>query len=410
MYPTKQYCDGLRGAFVVYDPEDPYADLYDVDDASTVITLEDWYRKFGVFRSRLRIKLMIYIADAPAPVSGPAPRPDSTLINGLGRYPNQPTVSPLAVINVIQGKRYRFRLVSIACTPNYLFSIDRHTFTVIEVDGENHEGVPADSVQIFTGQRYSLILNANQPINNYWVRANPNVGPRDFEGGINSAILRYQDARIAEPEPEIFVPVNQLEETSLVPLTLPPVEDGTDRVDVPLVFGFSGGNFTINGHNFVSPTVPVLLQILSGAKNASDLLPSGSFIPLELNKTVQITFDASAVAAIGGPHPLHLHGHNFDVIRSAGSNTSNYFNPPRRDVVSTGVAATDNVTIRFRTDNPGPWLLHCHIDLHLVNGFAIVFAEDTFPNIISSNPVPEAWDQLCPIYNNLTTAQLGHNH
>ncbi|KAF5366689.1 hypothetical protein D9757_013579 [Collybiopsis confluens] len=252
-----------------------------------------------------------------------------------------------------------------------------------------------------------LILDANQPINNYWVRANPNVGPRDFEGGINSAILRYRGARIAEPEPEISIPVNQLQETSLAPLTLPPVEDGTDRVDIPLVFGFSGGSFTINGHKFVPPTVPVLLQILSGAKNASDLLPRGSFIPLELNKTVQITFDASAVAAIGGPHPIHLHGHNFDVIRSAGSNTSNYFNPPRRDVVSTGVAATDKVTIRFRTDNPGPWLLHCHIDLHLVNGFAIVFAEDKFPNIISSNPVPDAWNQLCPIYNNLTTAQLG---
>lgn len=27
-----QYCDGLRGPFVVYDPEDPLAYLYDVDD------------------------------------------------------------------------------------------------------------------------------------------------------------------------------------------------------------------------------------------------------------------------------------------------------------------------------------------------------------------------------------------
>lgn len=27
-----QYCDGLRGAFVVYDPSDPNAGLYDIDD------------------------------------------------------------------------------------------------------------------------------------------------------------------------------------------------------------------------------------------------------------------------------------------------------------------------------------------------------------------------------------------
>lgn len=27
-----QYCDGLRGAFVIYDPQDPHRSLYDVDN------------------------------------------------------------------------------------------------------------------------------------------------------------------------------------------------------------------------------------------------------------------------------------------------------------------------------------------------------------------------------------------
>jgi iron transport multicopper oxidase len=55
-----QYCDGLRGPMVIYDPNDPHvsallstrnsssscivqASLYDVDDESTVLTLTDWY-------------------------------------------------------------------------------------------------------------------------------------------------------------------------------------------------------------------------------------------------------------------------------------------------------------------------------------------------------------------------------
>jgi iron transport multicopper oxidase len=59
-----------------------------------------------------------------------------------------------------------------------------------------------------------------------------------------------------------------------------------------------------------------------------------------------------------------LHGHAFYVVRSAGQSTYNYKNPPQRDVVNIG-QASDNVTIRFRTDNPGPWFLHCHIDFHL---------------------------------------------
>ena len=49
-----------------------------------------------------------------------------------------------------------------------------------------------------------------------------------------------------------------------------------------------------------------------------------------------------------------------------------------RDVVSIGTGnADDQVTIRFQTDNPGPWFLHCHIDWHL-NAYAL-FNFDYFP-------------------------------
>ncbi|KIK54008.1 hypothetical protein GYMLUDRAFT_49075 [Collybiopsis luxurians FD-317 M1] len=384
---STQYCDGLRGPLVIYDPQDPYASLYDVDD------------------------------DVPAPHAGAVPQADATLINGLGRSKNGPADAPLAVINVIQGKRYRFRLVAISCDPNYIFSIDGHSFTVIEADGVNHAQVAADSIQIFAGQRYSFILNATQNVDNYWVRAKPNTGAElDFAGGINSAILRYQGAPDAEPT-TVSTANNQLQETSLVPLQnpLPPAEAYPD-VDLEFIFGFSGGKFTINGTTFVPPTVPVLLQILSGAQSATDLLPKGSVFGLPLNKTIQVSFNAAAVAAIGGPHPFHLHGHTFDVIRSAGSTSANYVNPPRRDVVSTG-GATDNVTIRFRTDNPGPLYtrrhsyltinrLHSHIDWHLEAGFAIVFAEDV-GDVPTVDPVPDAWKNLCPIYDQLTPDQLG---
>ena len=63
-------------------------------------------------------------------------------------------------------------------------------------------------------------------------------------------------------------------------------------------------------------------------------------------------------------------------MRSAGSDTYNYVNPIQRDTVSAGTTG-DNMTIRFQTDNTGPWFLHCHIDFHLDNGLAVVFAEDT---------------------------------
>lgn len=46
-----------------------------------------------------------------------------------------------------------------------------------------------------------------------------------------------------------------------------------------------------------------------------------------------------------------LHQHAFSVIRSAGSSTYNFVDPPRRDVVNIGSSVNDNVTVRFTTDN-----------------------------------------------------------
>ena len=43
----------------------------------------------------------------------------------------------------------------------------------------------------------------------------------------------------------------------------------------------------MNGVSFVPPTVPVLLQIMSGTR-AQDLLPSGSVYPVRLNSSVEI--------------------------------------------------------------------------------------------------------------------------
>ncbi|KAL0060066.1 laccase, multicopper oxidase, benzenediol:oxygen oxidorectuctase [Marasmius tenuissimus] len=373
---STQYCDGLRGPLVVYDTEDPHASLYDVDDESTVITLADWYHT--------KAKQIAFGT------------PQSTLINGLGRWSDANATSSLAVITVESGKRYRFRVVNAACDPAYEFYISNHTFTVIEADSINHEPVTADSVTMYAGQRYSLVMEANQPVGNYWIRANPNAGSTGFVNGINSAILRYVGA--SEEEPEVtteFEPTAPLSESDLIPLENPgaPGDATIGGVDVAMHLNF--------GFSFTPPTVPVLLQIMSGAQSADNLLPEGMVFPLPANSTVELSFTGGL---LGIEHPMHLHGHAFDVVRVAGSSTYNYANPVRRDVVNIG-GASDNVTIRFSTDNPGPWIMHCHIDWHLEAGFAVVFAERTDEWTTLTAP-PTAWDNLCPTYDALDSGDL----
>ncbi|CAK5282922.1 unnamed protein product [Mycena citricolor] len=376
-----QYCDGLRGAMVIYDPKDAYLHAYDVDDESTVITLSDWYNVFAE-----TVDPVIYAHQRPWTYRCHSLQHDS------GCDHRQ------------KGLRYRFRLVNLACDSNYVFQIDGHkNLTIIEADGILHQPLSVDSIQIYAAQRYSFILTANQPIGNYWIRANPNNGPTGFAGGINSAILRYIGANNSEPTTSQDTSVNGLvNEVNLHPLVDPGAPGGAFiggadvQLNLALAFDLTTFKFTINGVAFVPPTVPVLLQILSGAQNAQSLLPNGSVYTLPHFASVEVTL---AGGVVGGGHPFHLHGHAFDVIRSAGSTTYNYVNPARRDVVNIG-GAGDNVTIRFFTDNRGPWFLHCHIDWHLEAGFAIVFAEDV-PDW-KSELIPTAeWNQLCPIYNAL---------
>ncbi|KAH8085465.1 laccase [Cristinia sonorae] len=380
---STQYCDGLRGPLVIYDPHDPHRHLYQVDDESTIITLADWYHT---------------LARQMPP--GPAVA-DTTLINGLGRW-SKGNKTDLAIISVKPNTRYRIRLVSISCDPNYMFSIDNHTMIIIEVDGVNSKPHTVDQIQIFAGQRYSFILEANQKPDNYWIRAKPNIGNNTFINGINSAILQYNTPNKTKADPTSTPPVtyNLLNETDLHPLE-PLVVPGRPHIGgVPkegqqnLVFGTNDVGFTVNNVSFSPPEVPVLLQILSKVHDPRHLLPNGSVYSLPINTDIEITMPGGLV---GGPHPFHLHGHKFAVVRSAGSKSYNYKDPIWRDTVSAGTSG-DNVTIRFRTDNPGPWFLHCHIDWHLEAGLAVVFAEDIPGTSHKVNPPKEWWD-LCPKYN-----------
>ncbi|KAH9168159.1 laccase [Lactarius sanguifluus] len=374
-----QYCDGLRGPLVIYDPDDPHASLYDVDNEDTIITLADWYHYVSL--------------QAPA-----IPEPNSTLINGKGRYPGGPSV-PLAVVNVVSNRRYRLRLVSISCDPAFNFSIDGHQLTIIEVDGENSQPLVVDSLQIFAGQRYSVVLNANQPVDNYWIRAVPNAGAsQDFTGLTNLAILRYLGAPLVDPSdpttdiPPSILPLKETDLHPLVPNPVPgnPIPGGADiNINLDVSLNRSTSQFLVNGVSFEGPKVPVLLQILNG-------------VPLSSSPT-EASSRSGATRVLKFPylpalqHPVHLHGHAFHVVRSAGNSTYNFDNPVVRDVVSMGNDG-DNVTIRFFTDNPGPWFLHCHIDWHLEKGFAVIFAEDV-PDVSTTVHPPGQWDELCPKYN-----------
>lgn len=72
-------------------------------------------------------------------------------------------------------------------------------------------------------------------------------------------------------------------------------------------------------------------------------------------------------------HPMHLHGHFFRVITSAGD-----FSPLKHTV---DIPPMTSRTIEFAADEPGDWLMHCHVLYHAEVGMGrIIHYEDAPPN------------------------------
>ena len=100
-------------------------------------------------------------------------------------------------------------------------------------------------------------------------------------------------------------------------------------------------------------------------------------------------------------HPMHLHGHDFVLLAQESrpfhiddltNGTFKYNNPPRRDVAL--LPHNGYMAIGFRADNPGQWILHCHIAWHASSGLGIQIRENEQHIQLSDEAVAEK-DRVC---------------
>nr|CAD7455796.1 unnamed protein product [Timema tahoe] len=223
--------DGMFGALVVRRPlpSEPNSDLYDHDLAEHSVIVWHWYPEPSatLINNGFSSKATLYGA--------------GLIINGkggmedfYGRYQRTFDTMPREVFTVAQGKKYRFRVVyNSAPDCPVQMSIDDHRLLVVATDSaavEPIEGltcqtcrvyqvyVPStpqrkqlthsllscpslvDSIILNAGERYDIVVTANQTVGSYWIRfrglafCNKN-GVKVHQ----EAILRYEDADEAPP-------------------------------------------------------------------------------------------------------------------------------------------------------------------------------------------------------------------
>jgi hypothetical protein len=98
---------------------------------------------------------------------------------------------------------------------------------------------------------------------------------------------------------------------------------------------------------------------------------------------------------------MHLHGHDFWILGHGSGvfNTTtdmanlNFVNPTRRD--TTLLPAGGWVVIAFQADNPGAWLMHCHIGTHISAGLGVQFLEQKDKITLPGQP----WQDTCKSWN-----------
>nr|XP_040232544.2 uncharacterized protein LOC120955589 [Anopheles coluzzii] len=114
-------------------------------------------------------------------------------------------------------------------------------------------------------------------------------------------------------------------------------------------------------------------------------------LKVALNDVVEMSLIDDAEVVRDLYHPFHLHGHRFIVTgmgqlpqfgtqsekvdfveraRRYSRTMPSDHNPPYKDTVS--VPSRGYTRIRFRADNPGFWLVHCHFEWHLGIGMSFV--------------------------------------
>lgn len=86
------------------------------------------------------------------------------------------------------------------------------------------------------------------------------------------------------------------------------------------------------------------------------------------------------------PHPFHTHGHSFKIVATDGNPVPEAVQLTKDTVL---VAPGERYDIEFEANNPGVWMVHCHIENHADNGMMTIIQ---YEGAIPPGPLGENWD------------------
>ncbi|MCJ1347713.1 hypothetical protein MMC31_005942 [Peltigera leucophlebia] len=407
---SAQYAGGLLGPLIIHGPKN-----VDYDKDIGPVFLTDWYHD-EYFEIVKRVM--------SSPPSAP-PSSENNLINGKMNYDcslvtNGQACTPNAGVSKFKfqkGKKHRLRLINASAEAIQRFTIDNHTMTVMANDFVPVKPYTTNVVTLGVGQRTDVIVEANGPAKSaFWMRSTISKTCSVSKQPVALAAIYYDGADTNSVPTSVATPFddshcgNDPLDTTIpffpFPATPKPATTATIAITIHtnatghLLWYMNESSFRANYNH------PILL--LANLGNTSyPFDPQWNVYNFGNNNSVRIVVENHSGAA----HPMHLHGHNFNVLAEGPGTwdgTINHIqNTQRRDVqlIQPGSPAVpSHLVIQYNTDNPGVWPFHCHIAWHVSGGLYVNVMEQT--DLIKKRVIPSTIAQTCRDWADYTNTEV----
>jgi FtsP/CotA-like multicopper oxidase with cupredoxin domain len=260
-----------------------------------------------------------------------------------GRIGNTVTVNGAIrdTFGVRAGERIRLRLINASTARIYGLSFEGHSPVAIALDGQPVAPYQAERVVLGPGMRADLVLDCV---------AKP--------GSEHRVVDSFYRQRAYELLKLVYSPETTLRATFAPPPQLPtnpvstPVMAKAERHQIVFGGGMMGAMPRQDEHKGMFWTV-------NGKPVPEHDHRHAPLLALSLRKSYLIEL----VNDTAWHHPIHLHGHVFRIVSRNGT-------PVGREEWGDTVLLDpkSRAEIAFVADNPGDWMLHCHVLEHQATG------------------------------------------
>lgn len=390
-----QRADGLYGGLVVHDPAQWNDDQLNSEEH--LLLIGDWYHRPAEGALRFYMHPGAF---------GLETVPDSVLVNGQGRFncsdavPARPldcqTIAKPSAIRLDAQKRSLLRIVNVGAYAGFSVSAPGLLMRPLTVDGDHEiQGSPSRSLGVLhPGERVTVLVeqeSAFQAVDEMMVTLDEDSFK--YQNLALTSTHRFPISLQGKPKENAHSVqgVYELQDLQSIRAAHDQSQLLPEKANSTIVLYAITQKLAIlenEPHGFINHTrwmpgrIP-LLKLPREEWNEYQFVP-----PIKYDEDSPAWVDIVLNNLDEDSHPFHLHGYDFWVLskHSSSLNWGSYNpfedeQPPggnfniaeavRKDTVY--VPRRGYAVLRFRADNPGIWMFHCHVLWHQASGMSMAF-------------------------------------